>query len=45
MLYGSLGAIAVELYAISASLMAMDVAPAAPESEAVASAEDETTSD
>ena len=45
MLYGSLGAIAVELYAIGASLMAMDVAPAAPESEAVASAEDETTPD
>jgi hypothetical protein len=45
MLYGSLGAIAVELYAIGASLMAMDVAPAAPESEAVASVEDETTPD
>ena len=43
MLYGSLGAIAVEFYAIGASLMAMDVAPAAPESEAVASAQDETT--
>ena len=45
MLYGSLGAIAVELYAIGASLMAMDEATAAPESEAVASAQDETTSD
>ena len=45
MLYGSLGAIAVELCAIGASLMAMDVAPAAPDSEAVASAEDETTPD
>jgi len=43
MLYGSLGAIVVELYAIGMSLKALDVVPATPEPETVAPTQDETT--